>query len=445
MRTPGVAVAVAALLALAACKGDFDQREELSRTINPGGGSTGTVANPNESSFVRGVASIGGVVRNAVVVLRPINLDGSVDWDDNNTLGQGITFSNGIYQVSVQRSNYRGPILVEVRGQNSIGTVTEGGNPATAVTQKFHVMGPTHVMFSVLPYYEGSSSGDTFVSPFTTFAVTRSLAFDGTIAGVTGGISTGLFGLTCQQTARFFGLAQVRASQPADFAGSGGFGTDQLQSWALAGLAQVARNIGVANVFDFWQGLANDGADDGIANGSIGFVPNTGVAMPDLSQAGLIGDALLNNFMAPGNPDRLVGPDSTTLASGSNLAQLIAALDGARNINNVTVLYDFVFRVPTLVETTRGAVVRTSVLACQQIGGSTSFHPFGDSGGPSFVDFAWSSSSPANVSVQPFGRISVAPTAPNGDYTLTLTVQPKIGQVFVTGATRTYSVLVRVR
>lgn len=445
MRRIAWLIAVGALLALSACKGEFDQREEIANTINPGGGSTGTVANPNESSFVRGVVSIAGAVRNALVILRPINTDGSIDWDDADALGQGITFTNGIYQVSVLRSGYRGPILVEVRGQNAIGTVSDGGNPATARSQKFHAMGPQHVLYSVLPFYEGLSSSDTHVTPFTTFAVTRSLAFDGSIAGVQGGISTGLFGLTCQQTARFFGLPQVRASQPADFAASGGFGSDTLQSYALAALSQLARDIGVANVWDFWLGLANDGADDGIANGSIGFVPNTGVPMPDLTQPNLIGTALLSGYLAPGNSERLFGGDSTGIVPGNTLDQLISALDASRNINNVTVVYDFVFRVPGVIDTTRGETVRTSVVACQQIGASTSFHPFGDSAGPSFVDFVWTSSAPASVSVQPFGRIVVSPTAANGDYSLTLEIQPKAGQVFVAGATRSYSVTVKVR
>lgn len=433
------------LLLFSACNGDFDQREEVADTIGPGGGSTGTVANPNQSTFVRGVATIAGAVRNAIVILRPVNLDGSVDWNDANALGQGLTFFNGIYQISVLDASYRGPILVEIRGQNTIGTVSDGGNPATASTQKFHVMAPGHVMYSVLPYYEGKSSGDTHVTPFTTFAVMRALAFDGSIAGVTGGISAGLFGLTCQQTARFFGIGQVRAAQPADFSVSGSFGPDVLQSYAITALSQLARDIGVANVWDFWLGLANDGADDGIANGSIGFVPNTGVLMPDLTQASLIGDALLNNYLAPGNVDRLFGGDSTGLVAGSDLDQLIAALNNARNINTVTVDYDFVFRAPEVIDTTRSAVVRTSVLACQRIGQSTQFHPFGDSAGPSFVGFNWVSSSPANVTVQPFGRIVISPVAPNGDYTLTLTVQPLAGQTFVTGFTRSYAIVVKVR
>jgi len=433
------------MLFLSACNGDFDQREEVARAINPGGGSTGTTANPNTSAFVRGVASIAGAVRNALVILRPINLDGSVDWSDANALGQGITFSNGIYQIYVLDQSYRGPILVEIRAQNVLGVVTDGGNPATANSQKFHAMAASHVMYSVLPYFEGFSTGDTHVTPFTTFAVTRSLAFDGSIAGVQGGISTGLFGLTAQQTARFFGIGQVRAAQPADFSASGSFGTDTLQSYAITALSQLARDIGVANVWDFWLGLANDGLDDGIANGSIGFVPNTGIAMPDLTQASLIGDALLNNYMAPGNPDRLFGGDSTQLVAGSSLAQLITALNGARNINTVTVDYDFVFRVPDVIDTTRSATIRTSVLACQRIGASANFHPFGDSAGPSFVGFNWVSSSPANVTVQPFGRIVVSPVAPNGDYTLTLTVQPLAGQIFITGFARSYTVVVKVR
>lgn len=435
----------ALLLALAGCNGDFDQREEVARTVGLGGGSTGTTANPNAPAFVRGVASIAGVVRDAVVILRPVNDDGSVDWNDANALGQGVTFFNGIYQINVQDQYYRGPILVEVRGQNTIGVTTQGGNPATATSQKFHVMTGGHVLYSVLPYFEGFSTGDTHVTPLTTFAVTRALAFDGSIAGVQGGIATGLFGLTCQQTARFFSLAQVRAAQPADFAVSGSFGSDTLQSYVITALAQIARDLGVANVWDFWLGLANDGLDDGLANGSIGFVPNTGVLMPDLTQANLIGDALLNGYMAPGNPDRLFGGDNTQIVAGSSLDQLVATLNTARNINTVTVDYDFVFRDPGVIDTTRGVTIKTSVLACQRIGQSTSFHPFGDSAGPSFVDFVWTSSSPANVSVQPFGRIVVSPTAPNGDYTLTLAVQPKAGQIFVTGPTRNFTVVVKVR
>jgi hypothetical protein len=445
MHRSGVMLVLFALLLLAGCSGDFDQREEIARTIGLGGGSTGTTANPNTGSFVRGVASIAGVVRNAAVVLRPVRDDGSVDWDDNNALGQGVTFFNGIYQVNVLNPAYRGPILVEIRGRSSIGVVSEGGNPATATSQKFHVMGPGHVMYSVLPYFQGASSGNTHVTPLTTFAVTRALAFDGSIAGVQGGIAAGLFGLTCQQTARFFGLGAVRASQPMDLAASGSFGFDMLHGYVLAALSQLARDIGVANVWDFWLGLALDGLDDGIANGSIGLVPNTGVTMPDLTQPNLIGSALLNGYLAPGNLDRVFGGDATQVVPGSALAQLINDLDASRNINNVTVDYDYIFRAPDVIDAARGATVRTSVLACQRIGTGTDFHPFGDSAGPSFVDFVWVSSSPSNVTVQPFGRIVVSPAAPAGDYLLTLTVQPKAGQIFVTGLTRSYTVVVKVR
>ncbi len=439
-----VLMALAAAV-LSGCNGDFDQRQDVAKKIAPGGSSVGTTANPLGATFVRGVASIGGAVRNAVVILRPINLDGSVNWADQDALGQGVTFFNGIFQITVLDRTYRGPVLVEVRGQNSVTTVTDGGNPVTATSNKFHAMGQQHVLYSVLPYYDAQSTGDTIVTPLTTFAVMRCLSFNGSIAGVNGGISAGLFGLVCQQTARFFGLAQVRAKLPADFAGSGGFGSDALQSYALAALAQLARDIGVANVWDFWLGLAQDAADDGIANGSIGFVPGTGIAMPDLTASGLIGNALLNNYLAPGNLDRLVSPDSTGVAAGSALAQLITDLNAARDINNVTVDYDIVFRVPDVLELHRGQTERTTVLACQQIGNTTLFHPFGDSAGPSFVDFSWVSSSPANVSVLTFGRITISPTAPIGDYTLQLTVSPKAGQIFVTGFTRAYNITIKVR
>lgn len=443
-RRANLATATLFCALLASCTGDFDQREEVAETVQPGGGSVGTVANANSGVFVRGAVSIVGAVRNAHVILRPVNLDGTVDWDDADALGQGITFFNGIYQVSVERP-YRGPVLVEVRAQNSVGVVSDGGNPATSVTQKFHVMGPQHVLYSVLPYHEGVSTDGTYVTPFTTFAVTRSLAFDGSIAAVQGGISAGLFGLTCQQTARLFGLAAVRHRLPYDLTASGGFGDDQLQAYALAGLSQVARNIGVANVWDFWLGLALDGRDDGIANGSIGFVPGTGIAMPDLSQAGLIGDALLNDYLAPGNIERPFNPDNTMVPPTSPLGVLAATLDTARDINAVSVDYDFVFRVPGSFTMAPGTEMRTSVLVCQQIAGGTEFHPFGDSAGPSFVNFAWTSAAPASVSVQPFGRIVVAPGAAVADYEIVLQISPRPGQSFVTGPVREFSFYVRVR
>ena len=443
LRIDHLVLVIGLLLLLASCTGEFDQRQEVAEQTVPGGKSVGTVANPNSGVFVRGACSIGGAVRNALVTLRPISLDGSVDWDDHNALGRGVTFDNGIYQVHVQRP-YRGPVLIEVRGQNAVSVVSDGGNPATSVSAKFHAMGPHHVLYSVLPFHEGASSDGTHVTPFTTLAVARSLSFNGGIAGVQGGIATGLFGLTCRQAARFFGLSNVRSSLPSDLAASGGFGLDALQAYALAALSQLARNLGVNNVWDFWLGLWLDGLDDGRANGSIGFVPGTGIGMPDLGQAGLLGDALFNDYLAPGNPDRPFNPDNTMIA-GTPLGALAADLGAARDIDAATVDYDIVLRVPGEFELLRGTELRTSVLACQRIGAGTDFHPLGDSGGPSFVEFNWTSAAPGVLAILDYGRIRAATFAPVGDYEILLTVQPRAGQTFVTGPVQQYLFIVRVR
>ncbi|MCA8946710.1 MAG: hypothetical protein KDB29_10825, partial [Planctomycetes bacterium] len=250
--------------------------------------------------------------------------------------------------------------------------------------------------------------------------------------------------LVCQQVAEFFGLDGIRARQPVDYSASGSFGSDDFYARVLAALSQVAKDLGVSNVFDFCLGLYQDALDDGELNGSIAVVPNTPIAMPDLGSAGLIGSALLNNYMDPSNLERAAGGDNTQVVSGSALDTLITTLDSVRDVDTATRVYDLTVRVPGEVTVGKGNEWATSIEALDQLGTSINFHPYGDSGGPSFVDFAWSSSSPANVSVLQYGRISVNAAAPSGNYTLTLTIQPAAGQTFVSGPTETHTITVRV-
>jgi hypothetical protein len=303
-----------------------------------------------------------------------------------------------------------------------------------------------HFLYAVVPLYDGYNSLDNHVTPLTTVAVMRGLAFDGSIAGVTGGVGAGMYGMTCRQVGEFFGNTKVRAALPSDFARSGGFGDDTVQAYVLASLSQLAKDIGVANVWDFWLGMAQDAGDDGELNGSIGFVPNTGVPMPDLGQAGLLGATLRDNYLDPNNGERVIKKDNNDIDSGSRLDELISDLDTARDINaGPTLAYDLTLRVPGTFTVAAGGFAQARVISVDQVGGSISFHPYGDSGGPSFVEYDWVSSAPGQVDVQPFGRIEVAPGTPDGDYTLTLTVRPLPGQTFVTGPTETHTVTIKVR
>lgn len=431
-------------LLLPACSGEFDQREEQADRVNPGGASTGTLANPQGSPFVRGAVSIAGAVRHAGVTLRPVRSDGSVDWDDNSILGAGSTFDNGIYQLKLYDQSYRGPILVEVRARS--GFNAEGANPATAVSNKFHPMGADHFLYSVVPMFEGLDSFDNHVTPLTTVAVTRGMAFDGSIAGVQGGVSAGMFGLVCRQVEEFFAVPRVRASLPIDFAGSGGAtGTSDLQSYVIAAMSQLAHDRGVSNVWDFWLALAQDAADDGILNGSIGFIPNTGAIMPDLSQGNLLGAALRDSYLDPNNLERVIAKNNTDILPGGLLEQQIAALDFARDINaGATREYDLTLRLPGSLTIAAGEQSQTFILNVDQLGDGTNFHPYGGSSGPGFVEYIWNSSAPGLVDVLDYGLISVAPTAPTGNYSLSLTIQPAPGQNFVTGAVLTHSITVRV-
>ncbi|MCB9894049.1 MAG: hypothetical protein H6839_06365 [Planctomycetes bacterium] len=432
---------VLCVIALSACTGDFDQRQEKAKTQGFGASSIGTAANPENSRYIRGAVSTAGSVRDANVILRPILDDGSVDLDDNNVLGNTVTFSNGIYQAYLTNPAYRGPILVEVSG----GAGVTGANPATALSNRFHDMLGGHKLYSVVPNYEGYNIVDVNVTPLTSVAVGRCLSFDGSIAGVVGGISTGMFGLCCQQVAEFFGIDGVRALMPKDFSASGSFGSGDAYAYVLAALSQVAKDIGVTNAFDFWQGLYEDALDDGELNGSISIVPNTPISMPDLTAAGLIGSALFNNYMDPNNLERKGGVDNTNVTAGSALDVLITTLDTSRDINAVVRTYDLILQVPLSLNMVRGQIHESRIQALDQLGTTIHFNPYGDSGGPSFVEFAWSSSSPANVSIQQFGRITVDAAATKGKYTLTLTVQPLAGQTFVNGPTKTFSITVNVQ
>lgn len=432
-------LAVIPLLALAACDGDFDQRQEQADTIGAGGGSTGSLANPTLKFFIRGTASTGGAVADATVILRPINPDASVDWDNNNALGTGVTFSNGIYQIYLRDGAYRGPILVEIRG----GGPAKGGNPATAISNKFHTMTSAHVLYTVVPMFDGYSVARVDATPLTTVAVARSLSLDGSIAGVTGGIATGMFGLMCQQTAEFFGLERIRERIPFDYSASGSFGNEDLYGRVMAALSQLAKDIGVINVWDFYLGMYQDALDDGELNASITVVPNTPIAMPDLGQANLLGSALFNNYMDPLNLERTRGGDNTQISTGGSVDTLITTLDTARDIDDAVRSYDNVVRVISGLRLNQGDTYQTRVAALDFLGG-VDFHPYGDSAGPSFVEFNWSSSSPGNVSVASFGLITVDAAAPDGTYTLTLTVQPLAGQTFITGPTEVHTIEVEV-
>ncbi|GIK52220.1 MAG: hypothetical protein BroJett014_11930 [Planctomycetota bacterium] len=418
---------------VAACNGDFDQRVDVAKVIGEGAESTATTVNPSGGVFVRGTVSLGGAVRFAQVTLRPVRSDGSIEFDDTKALGSTTTFDNGIYQAIVRDPSYRGPIVVEVRGQNVAGVVSDGGNPATFTTQKFHIMTAGHVLYSVLPMFDGYSAGSVDVTPLTTCAVTRGEFY--------GGVSAGMFGIMSQNVAQFFGLGALRGRVPVDFASSGSFGKDWTYAYVLAALGQVARNIGVSNVWDFYLGMSRDCRDDGMLNGSIGLVPNTGIAMPDLSAANILRDALFNDYLAPGNIDRLRAPDNTSIAAGGDLDNLLTALTPARNINGFTYTYDFVLRVPGTVRVAPGQEYATRIFAVEYYGG-IALETYGDSGGPGFVDYQFVSSSPANVSVSSFGRIVVPLGATPGTYTVTVNIAPAIAQTFVSGAASSHVITV---
>ena len=423
------------LLLLAACNGDFDQRVDIARKIGTGGESIGSTTNPAAGPFITGAITTGGAFRTGLVTLRRVRDDGQIDFDDARVLGVSISLNNGGYQVNLRDGTYRGPIVVEVRGHDTVDVQTTGSNPATAVSNLTQVMTEDHVFYSVAPNFDGKSIFGVNVTPLTTFAVTRGQYY--------GGVSAGMFGLMCQQTAEFFGLDGIRQNLPQDFCNTLSFGTDFKYGCVMATLSQVAANIGVANIFDFYLGMAQDGRDDGLLNGSIGFVPNTGVLMPNLSAPNFLGAALEDDYLAPGNLEAVVDFDSTNAVAGSTLREIIDALDAPRNINNVTRAYDFVVRVPSFLEIAAGNEYSPRVFALDQIDGP-SFEAYGDSGGPSFVDFNFVSSSPGNVSIQPFGRIVAAVGAAAGDYTITLTVQPAPAQTFVTGDVFTFTFTVRV-
>ncbi|CAG0932036.1 hypothetical protein PLCT1_01950 [Planctomycetaceae bacterium] len=436
MRASLAASLVVLAFALSACDGTFDQRVEVARTIASGSGSTGTNPNPASGLFVRGTVSIAGAVKNALVMLRPVNDDGSIDFDDSHALGVTVTFSNGIYQAIIRDKTYRGPIVVDVRGQNVGGVVSEGANPATSTSDQWHEMTSGHTLYGVLPYFYGKQVGDVNVTPLTTCAVTRGLFF--------GGVSAGMYGMCTRNVGDFFGIGHIRTYLPYDFARGGSFGDHEMYAYVMAALSQVAKNIGVTNVFDFYEGMSRDCLDDGELNGSIGFVPNTGIAMPDLSAASILGDALNDDYLAPGNVERVRNPDNTGVSPGSTLANLITALTAARDINSPTYTYDLVLRVESVVGVNVGGEYETSIFAMESLGG-IGLECYGDSGGPSFVDYSFVSSSPANVTVLPFGRISAPIGATPGTYTLTLTVSPAIAQTLVTGSTRVFTITVHVQ
>jgi hypothetical protein len=102
-----------------------------------------------------------------------------------------------------------------------------------------------------------------------------------------------------------------------------------------------------------------------------------------------------------------------------------------------------ILRVPGGMDIDRGEESSTRIFAIDTIGG-TSVESYGDSGGPSFVSYAFVSSSPANVTVLPFGRVSVPLSATPGTYTLTLTVSPMLAQTLVTGLTQIFTITVHV-
>jgi hypothetical protein len=426
----------------AACTGDFDQRVEQARRINPGGTASGTLANPDGSVFIRGAVSMAGVVRNAGVVLRPVRSDGSVDWDDANILGNGITFNNGIYQVTMNDRRYRGAILVEVRART--GFDSEGASPATAVSRKFHPMGPEHFLYTVVPAFEGYASVDNHVTPLTTVAVLRGKAFDGSVAGVQGGVSAGMFGLMARQVAEFFAIPRVRSTMPQDFAASGGLeSNDDLQAYVLAALSQIAKDLGVTNVWDFWLAMALDASDDGELNGSIGFIPNTGVLMPDLGQGNLVGRALHDGYLDPNNLERRISKNNTNMVPGGALEQLIAALDLPRDINALTTFeYNLTLRLPDSLTIAAGETYQTRIINVELLPDGVRFEPYGDSAGPGFVEYVWTT--PAGISVSDFGLISVTAGTPAGSYQVSLTIQPAAGQSFVAGETIAHEISVRV-
>lgn len=165
--------------------------------------------------------------------------------------------------------------------------------------------------------------------------------------------------------------------------------------------------------------------------------------MPDLGQANLLGSALFNNYMDPLNLERTRGGDNTQISTGGSVDTLITTLDTARDIDDAVRSYDNVVRVISGLRLNQGDTYQTRVAALDFLGG-VDFHPYGDSAGPSFVEFNWSSSSPGNVSVASFGLITVDAAAPDGTYTLTLTVQPLAGQTFITGPTEVHTIEVEV-
>jgi hypothetical protein len=190
--------------------------------------------------------------------------------------------------------------------------------------------------------------------------------------------------------------------------------------------------------------MFDDASDNGQLDGSIGFVPNTGVAMPDLGQANLLGNALFDDYLDPANIERRVGVTNLEVSPGSELDLLIDALNSARTIGSVSFSYELCVRVPKNLALKPGASYQTRTLALERIGLEPAFEPYGDSSGPSFVSFAWAPSNPG-ITISPEGLLSIGPAVPKGRYTVALTVSPAPAQTFVTGPALNFSFVVEVK
>ncbi|MCA8938690.1 MAG: hypothetical protein KDB07_02695 [Planctomycetes bacterium] len=429
-----LAIASIALLALMACgEGSFDQRMRADVDELRDGAFDFVNTNPG-SGFgnVIGDVSTGGPATFARVTLHAVSLDGVIDWDVNNALGD--SFSSGIFgefDVTMRRE-YSGPIIVSAVGAELSGQKASYGSPSRAESNpRFDFAAGDELVGYVLDYPFVTDA--IVVSPLSTLVVER--------AQFLGGVSSGNLALAAQQVGVIFGLEDARDRRPDNIMNQGGLRETLEENLAFAAISQIAKDFGVADAA-IWRALRLDMRDDGELNASFATIDGSEAALPALNNANVLGAILTDRMLALGNDDNRTGVNAGNLPSNPPLNEAIQRLNAPRSAAmTMPPMTDLVVHTPVLT-LKAGQMTSLGVRGFERRG--EKFWMLFSSDGPTVATVSYSADRPADVSFPHPGIVAVSAGVASGTE-ITVSVRVQADGVHLSGAfDQSVNVLIRV-
>ncbi|MCK6440413.1 MAG: hypothetical protein L6Q71_09480 [Planctomycetes bacterium] len=431
---PAFCAAGAATLSLSACaEGDFDQRLRADIDAQREDAFDDINSNPTtKHGKVSGEIGTGGPLTSARVSLMPVDVDGTLLDDEDDSLGNTITALSK-FGAHLQ-SKYEGPVIVAVRGFELSGSRTTYAHPALGDSSPRVDMADDDELLGFVLDAPNALNARA-ITPLTTLAVERAVFL--------GGLSSGNLSIASRQVAEFFGFTDTRDSRGDDLTDNESLESSLAINLAQAAISQIARNANVppANV---WRALRLDIRDDGEMNGSAGLIPGSASALPDLTAVGIIGtDLLREGWLAADNEENVSTLNIEDVAAGGSLDELLDFLDTPREFSDTTPEIEESSQEFASINLEQGETASLGIRAFDRVGVQIFLVVSSDGPTPALLEAT--SSDPDICAIDADNRLSVPLTAENGDEAeITVRLRPD-GIVLTGDFDRTFTIRVTVK